>query len=474
MRVLRGSTRLRILGWVLIPVLVSLVISWVGAWTLLLQRVDARVDTELLGEVSELRLLAAQGVDETTGAAYTDVRALLDQYIQRSIPDPNETMFTVIDGAVDSRSIDDPPVRLDLDDRLLAQVRDVTSVTLGDLQTPAGDVRWVAVPVTNSGQRGVLVVAIFADREGAEVAQVMGRFAAIALATLALAAGFGWFVSGRLLAPMRDMRRTAQQITETDLSGRIPVDDGNGDEVADLARTFNSMLDRLADAFAEQREFIDDVGHELRTPLTIVQGHLELLEEDPQQRAATIALVLDELSRMGRLVHDLQTLTKSSQPGFVRPEPTDLGALLDEILVKASALGDRRWELTVRDEATVALDRQRITQAMLQLSQNAVQHTSPGDPIHLGGRVSGSRVELFVEDSGPGIPPEDRPTVVGRFTRGRDANGDTPGAGLGLALVSAITTAHHGHMTISDSPLGGADVRIELPRTAPAATGGAL
>lgn len=463
MRALRGSTRVRILGWVLIPVLVSLVISWLGAWTLLLQRVDARIDTELLGEVSELRLLAEQGVDEVTGASYTDVRSLLDQYIQRSIPDPNETMFTVIDGEVDSRSSHDPPVRLDLDQRLLEQVRDVTGVTLGNVPTDAGDVRWVAVPVTNSGQKGVLVVGIFADQEGADVEQVMGRFAAVALVTLALAAGFGWFISGRLLAPLREMRRTAQQITQTDLSGRIPVDDRNGDEVADLARTFNGMLDRLAEAFAEQQEFIDDAGHELRTPLTIVQGHLELLEEDPQQRAATIALVLDELSRMARLVHDLQTLTKSNQPGFVRPELTDLGALLDEILVKANALGDRRWELSIRDDATVGLDRQRITQAMLQLAQNAVQHTSTGDRIHIGGRITGSEVVLFVADSGPGIAPENRQTVVSRFTRGAGGNGGTQGAGLGLALVTAITEAHHGRVVIGDSPLGGAEVRIVLP-----------
>ena len=319
MRALRGSTRVRILGWVLIPVLLVLVISWVAAWTLLLQRVDDRVDTELRGEVSELRLLAEEGVDQRTGQPFTDVRSLLEQHIQRSIPDPNETMFVMVDGEVETRSSDDPPVRLDLEPALLDQVRDVQDVTLGDLETSAGDVRWVAVPADAGGQRGVFVVGIFSDLEGADVAQVMGRFAAISIGAFALAALLGWFVAGRLLAPLRDMRRTAQEISETDLSGRIPVDDAAGDDIADLARTFNDMLDRLGEAFAAQRAFIDDAGHELRTPLTIVQGHLELLEDDPEQRAATVALVLDELARMNRIVHDLQTLTKASQPGFVQP-----------------------------------------------------------------------------------------------------------------------------------------------------------
>ncbi len=192
----------------------------------------------------------------------------------------------MVDGEVETRSSDNPPVRLDLDPALLDQVRDVQDVTLGDLETSAGDVRWVAVPVDANGQRGVFVVGIFADLEGADVAQVMGRFAAIGIGAFALAALLGWFVAGRLLAPLRDMRRTAQEISETDLSGRIPVDDADGDDIADLARTFNDMLDRLGEAFAAQRAFIDDAGHELRTPLTIVQGHLELLEDDPEQRAA--------------------------------------------------------------------------------------------------------------------------------------------------------------------------------------------
>ena len=86
------------------------------------------------------------------------------------------------------------------------------------------------------------------------------------------------------------------------------------------------MLDRLSEAFAAQRAFIDDAGHELRTPLTIVQGHLELLEDDPAQRALTVELVLDELARMNRIVHDLQTLTKATEPGFVHPNQSTSGA----------------------------------------------------------------------------------------------------------------------------------------------------
>ncbi|HPJ18729.1 MAG TPA: HAMP domain-containing sensor histidine kinase [Actinomycetota bacterium] len=460
---LRGSTRVRILGWVLIPVLVVLVISWIAAWSLLMQGVDDRIDTELRGEVSELRLLAERGIDEKTGLPFTDVRSLLDQHIQRSIPDPNETMFVMVDGEVETRTSDDPPVRLDLDPVLLDQVRDVQDVTLGDLETTSGDVRWIAVPVEAGGQRGIFIVGIFADLEGADVATIMGRFAAIGLGSLVLAAGLAWFVAGRLLSPLRHMRDTAHEISETDLTRRIPVGDTGGDEVADLARTFNEMLDRLSEAFAAQRAFIDDAGHELRTPLTIVQGHLELLEDDPVQRAATLELVLDELSRMNRIVRDLQALTKANQPGFVHPEPVELGGLLDELLVKAGALGDQHWELAHRDRGIVVVDRQRVTQAMLQLAANAARHSPHDGSIHIGGRIVGDTVELFVADSGPGIPPQDRDAVTQRFSRGSTVDPGAEGAGLGLALVTAIAQAHHGHLDIGDSELGGAEMCMVLP-----------
>lgn len=460
MRRLRGSTRVRILGWVLIPVLVVLAVSWIAAWTLLGNRLDQRIDTELLGEVSELRLTAEQGVDQRTGVPFSDVRSLLEQHIDRSIPDPNETMFVMIDGRVEYRSTDDPPVRLDRDPALLGQIADVQEVTLGDLQTQAGNVRWVAVPVSAGGTNGVFVVGIFADLEGSGLSDVMGRFAAISLGALLLAAGLGWLVSGRLLSPLRQMRLTAQQITDTDLSRRIPVEDAKGDEVAELARTFNDMLQRLDDAFVSQRSFIDDAGHELRTPLTIVQGHLELLEDDPVQREQTLALVMDELARMNRIVHDLQTLTKATQPGFVTIATCELDALLDEILVKASALGDRRWELASVPAVTVSLDRQRVTQAMLQLAANAVAHTSAGQAVTVGASVRSDHVDLWVGDSGPGIALHDRSTVVERFRRGADSDG----AGLGLALVSAIAHAHHGQLMIGESPFGGAEVTIRLPQ----------
>jgi two-component system, OmpR family, sensor kinase len=125
---------------------------------------------------------------------------------------------------------------------------------------------------------------------------------------LLLGSLLAWRLAGRVADPVTALTRTARAISETDLSRRIPV--RGRDEVAQLAATFNEMLERLERAFGSQRRFLDDAGHELRTPLTIVRGHLELLEDDPVERRETVALVMDELDRMGRIVNDLLLLAK--------------------------------------------------------------------------------------------------------------------------------------------------------------------
>ena len=116
--------------------------------------------------------------------------------------------------------------------------------------------------------------------------------------------------------PAAALGDTARSISETDLSRRIPVT-GN-DEIAELARTFNAMLDRLERAFATQRAFVSDASHELRTPITIVRGHLELLGDDPEERRETVALVTDELDRMSRFVDDLLLLARAEREDFLR------------------------------------------------------------------------------------------------------------------------------------------------------------
>lgn len=457
------TSRLRIVAWLMLLVLVVLIITIAVTRQLLLADVNERIDAELRGDVAELRLLADIGIDPTTGEPFVDAEALLLVTLEKSIPDRYEAMFVVIDGSVIARSRGTPPARVDLDQSFVDSIAGVTTTRYGQTQTPAGAFRYAAIPVSEGSGAGgdaVFVVGVFADLESAGVVRVTRILIAVSLVTLATAAVLGWVIAGRVLAPLRDLRNTARAITETDLRRRIPVaPEPTGDELDDLSRTVNDMLDRVEAGYAAQRAFIDDAGHELRTPITIARGHLETMDDDPESLAATRTLVMDELDRMARLVHDLQTLTKARSVGFVRIEPVDVEALVDDLLVKCSALAPRRWDIDAQAQGTVMLDRQRITQAMLQLADNAVRHTSRSDTIALGSQIAGGTLQMWVRDTGSGVAVEDRARIFERFQHGRGSEG----AGLGLAIVGAIAEAHDGSVTVEDAPGGGALFRLVLP-----------
>ena len=219
------------------------------------------------------------------------------------MPGESEAFYTFVDGRSFLRDFEAPPELLDdaaarggLDRRDRAR-RSATATT------SIGEARSLAVPLLADGGRvlGVFVIVHFPADDRAEITRVVQVSAIAGLVVLvARWAAVAWSIAGRVLRPIRELTDTAHGITETDLSGRIPVT-GN-DELAELGATFNAMIDRLERGFTGQRQFLDDVAHELRTPITIVQGHLELMGDDPAERAETLAVVHDELDRMNRYV----------------------------------------------------------------------------------------------------------------------------------------------------------------------------
>ena len=445
--------RLRILGWIVLTAALGLGILLITVRTALLSEVARAANADVVQEIEEFQEFVGESSTQELDPAYHSLGALLEAYLRQQRPGEGEVLLGY-DGTseevITTRGADaQGPYDLSRDGNFLREVLDAASAS-GVADSPAGEIRWGRVDLETpdpGGDRGALVVAQLTRGAVAQVDHISRIIAAVGSGALLLISGIAWLVAGRILKPVRLVRQTAARITERDLTRRIPVQ--GRDDIAALATTFNGMLDRLEHAFETQRQFVDDAGHELRTPITIIHGHLELLSEDPQERESTITLVLDELTRMNRIVTDLLLLAKSERPDFVLVEEVDVGGLTLDIEAKVAALGDRRWTLADVADGTAHLDPQRVIQAMLQLAQNAVDHTEPGSEIRIASRLRSNgaqTMEFSIRDFGPGVRAADAERIFERFAHGTQSNPlrDRPGAGLGLAIVRAIADGHGG------------------------------
>jgi signal transduction histidine kinase len=471
MRRLFAGARTRILAAFIMLLAASTVVSVIGIRELLLVRTSDRVNASLRQEVDEFRRLA-RGVDPATSRPFgDDLERIFSVYKARNVPGAGEIVLMYSQGRLFDTISDLRGGRVDLSGQSDRWAR-LTGTENGEVQTATAEVRYVAVPVNrrDGTPQGAFVVASSLTAEEEEVTDAVRLAAIVLVSVLLIASALAWAVAGRILAPLRLLTETARQISESDLTRRIPA--SGRDEIAELARTFNAMLDRLEGAFATQRSFVSDASHELRTPITIVRGHLELLGDDPEERRETVALVTDELDRMSRFVDDLLLLAKAERDDFLRIDELELGALTDELMDKAVALGRRRWQLARRGEATMVADRQRLTQAVMGLAQNAVQHTKEDDVISIGTTVDGDEAHLWVRDSGPGIPRSDQARIFERFARASASRRRSEGAGLGLAIVRAIAEAHGGRVELDSRPGAGATFTIVVPLQGPEAMGG--
>ncbi|MCF0082456.1 sensor histidine kinase [Streptomyces lomondensis] len=467
------SIRVRLLGRMLVLVGLTLASLTVAESFILTARLNERVDRELAHDVAAFRSFAAKSAGGS-GPAPGGVRALFVSYLEGSIPEHGQTLITLVDGEPYRRSAEEPLARLDTDRALMRRAAAVRSPCYGSTKSTAGSVRFVAVPVAVAGDsaRGVLIIAHFTQQERSHINESIRTQIYLGLGAMLLSACVGWIFATRIVAPLRVLRDTARSIHESDITRRIPVHDK--DEIGQLAGTFNDMLDRLDDAFTTKRQFMNDVGHELRTPITIVLSQLETLPDEPEARSQTVAVITDELHRMHRMAEELLMLAKARRPDALRPEDLSISELIEEVYVKAAALAERRWLLDFEENPhrdTLHADRHLLTQAMIQLAQNAAQHTEAHGRIWIGGRAGADRVELWVKDTGPGIRLADQQRIFERFARAEESRGRT-GAGLGLAIVKAIAEAHHGEIQVDSAPGQGATFTLRIPYVTHALNGG--
>jgi signal transduction histidine kinase len=477
-----GEARTRIVIWYVVIVLMAIG----GAMPLMRQQmlaqVDARVRADLNEEMQEfieilsngLRVedldlmegLRAEGKVIPDGYPTTtqELDSLIEIHLKRQIPEDDTFLIGFIDGEFKRSSPRALPPVLNPNSVLMKRLASLNRPEQGEQELAgSGGLLYKSEPVKINGKvLGVYVVAHTTVGERDEALKIFEIIVQIKIISLSLALVLIWWAAGRVLAPLRGLSATAHAISESDLSKRLPAK-GNG-EIAQLSATFNEMMDRLEFAFESQRNFVNDAGHELRTPITIIQGHLELMGDDPQEREETIALVFDELERMTRLVEDLVLLAKCERVDFLRLEWVDAAVLMQEMYLKATALShDRDWRITNQAGGEILVDRQRITEAMLNLAENAVQHTVAGAIIELGSSLDRGKVLFWVRDTGEGIPTAEQTRIFERFARVTNTRRRSDGSGLGLAIVKAIVEAHHGSVNLQSNLGTGSTFSLVLP-----------
>jgi signal transduction histidine kinase len=292
----------------------------------------------------------------------------------------------------------------------------------------------------------------------------------LVLAITALAsAGFGWFVAGRVLRPLREMTATAQTITAGNLGERLALS-GPNDEFKRLGDTFDALLTRLQGSFEAQRRFVASASHELRTPLTLERTLLQVALADPDASVASLRAMCEELLASSRdqerLLEALLTLA-SSERGLERREPVDLTALAARVLAGTEAQIERhglRLESAL-EPASTSGDPALVERLIANLVDNAVEYNDPGGQVEVRTSTVGERAMLEVSNTGPPISPVEVERLFEPFQRlsSDRAAAEDGHHGLGLSIVRAIVDAHGGTVTARPQPRGGLTVTVSLP-----------
>ncbi|MEA2254225.1 MAG: hypothetical protein QOG35_270 [Solirubrobacteraceae bacterium] len=335
------------------------------------------------------------------------------------------------------------------------------------------EARLAAVRPTGLGRGDSVTVVIQYARPIKDVEATIDRVRYFLILGVLLGGGMalvaGLILARRAMSPITALTSAARTIAATrDPSRHVPVPQTD-DEVAELARTLQAMLDSLEAsreeteaALARQRQFVADASHELRTPLTSILANLELLAEVLDgERGEAARSALRSSQRMRRLVGDLLLLARADANRHQPRGPTDLGRVIVEAAAELGPIAERHELVVETDEAVVDGARDELYRMALNLMENALRHTPAGTRARACVAAENGEVVLTVEDDGPGVPPELRDRIFERFVRGTGDRGSS--SGLGLSIVRAVAEAHGGTVELDDARPGARFV-VRLPR----------
>jgi two-component system OmpR family sensor kinase len=440
----------------------AVVLLVAGASVVLVQRafLVARLDAQLVALAQNPRaILLASARAEASGS--TPTAGLSDVWVGRMAADGTLT----------------PVLTPQSDPDLVPQLGPGETVGIpqgrGTASGVAQRVRVVTATLPNGRAQAVLAIpTTSADVATKRLTMTLGL---VGLAVAAVVGLLLWWVDRLGLRPIAQMTDAADAITAGDTARRVPPGPP-GTEAARLGEALNAMIDTNAATQQRMRRFVADASHELRTPLTTLQGYAALHTgrvgspgagvADEAEMADAMRRMGEEAARMRRLVDGLLDLARLDDLGVVEREPVDLGVLVRDVASDLRVVApDRVVTVDAPESLVVTGDRDRLTQALVGLTSNAVRHTPADTPVWLSVVELPGAVRLDVADAGPGIPPEHVEHVFERFHRvDRGRSSASGGTGLGLAIVDAIARAHGGWASVTSQVGHGSTFSITLPR----------
>ncbi|PFG32203.1 sensor histidine kinase [Sanguibacter antarcticus] len=483
----RTPLRVRLVGIVTLVLLASLAIAAAVTNTLVSRTLEAQIDSQLESTAEQLANQALASLStEQEQTLPSDYYIVLFPYSGRSrgwYQAENVELHGVPKvGPYTFANSDIPPGPFT-----------TAAVNISGSDIPS-DAQWRVIALTASSggeDQGIVFVGLPLDSVRDTVGQIQKLLAISALVITTLGAAVGYLAVRQSFRPLGEIERTAAAIAEGDLSRRVPQAPSST-EVGSLARSLNSMLSQIEQAFdareaseARMRRFIADASHELRTPLATVRGYGELYRmgalTTPEALSDTMRRIEDSATRMGSLVEDLLRLARLDEGRPLDNVPVDLAVVASDAMSDLHALDPSRQVRLVplqpdgqTGACVVVGDEGRLRQVLANLVGNAARHTPRGTPVEvaLGFDTDddGERTAVLeVRDHGPGIPSEHGERVFERFFRvDSSRNRDSGGSGLGLAIVAAIVERLGGAARVQETPGGGLTVRIELPAAAEA------
>jgi heavy metal sensor kinase len=290
---------------------------------------------------------------------------------------------------------------------------------------------------------------------------------------LVFATLFARFLARRALKPISKIIKTARDIGQgQELSQRIPVFKVQ-DELGQLALTFNEMMDRLENSFAQMRQFSSDASHELRTPLTVLQGQNELVLSklrDPKEYQEVIISNLEEIKYMSKVLEDLFVLSRSDENQvLLNYKRMDLRDMVEEVCRHAEILAEEKdisIVIAFLEQVKINGDEVRLRQMVWNILHNGIKYTQPGGELKVSLLEESGFALLSIQDTGIGIPEKDLPFIFDRFYRVDKARSkDEGGSGLGLSICRHIAEAHKGEIKVESKPGLGTRFKIHIPST---------